>query len=69
MTKFIFGLPIFFYVIQLILQLTYFRRDSPKFLLLSGKKSEAKKEIAKIYSKTEGEGVTDLIAVGLAKSM
>ena len=32
----IFGLPIVFYVIQLILQFTYFRRDSVKFMLLKG---------------------------------
>ena len=32
----IFGLPIVFYVIQLALQFTYFRRDSVKFMLLNG---------------------------------
>ena len=41
----IFGLPIFFYVMQLILQLTYFRHDSVKYLLLEGKKHEAEREI------------------------
>lgn len=45
MTQVIFGLPIFFYVMQLILQLTYFRHDSVKYLLLEGKKHEAEREI------------------------
>lgn len=35
-TQVIFGLPIFFYVIQLILQFTYFTNDSVKFMLLKG---------------------------------
>ena len=35
-TQVVFGLPIVFYVIQLILHFTYFDRDSVKFLLLTG---------------------------------
>ena len=50
-TQVVFGLPIVFYVIQLILQFTYFRRDSVKFLLLNGKQFEAEQEIMKIYSR------------------
>ena len=33
-TQFIFALPIFFYILQLLLQFTYFKRDSVKFLVL-----------------------------------
>ena len=73
MTQVIFGLPIIFYVIQLILQFTYFTRDSVKFLLLADKKEEAELEIQKIYSdcktSTNYEGVASLIADTLMKSV
>ena len=50
-TNIIFGLPILFYLLQLLIQYTYFTRDTPKFLLLSSKKPEAMLEIGKIYSR------------------
>ena len=62
-TQVIFGLPIVFYVIQLTLQLTYFRRDSVKFLLVTGKKDEAEIEISRIYYNMEDEDQSSLIAV------
>ena len=55
MTKVIFGLPIIFYVIQLALQLTYFKADSVKFLLVKGKDAEAEEQIKKIYAKAEND--------------
>ena len=37
----VFGLPIVFYVIQLILQFTYFNVDTPKYLLLTNQRPQA----------------------------
>ena len=64
-----FGLPIFFYVVQLILQFTYFNHDSVKFLLLAGKKAEAESEIRRIYVGMEEEGQSSLLAMYLVKSV
>ena len=68
-TQVVFGLPIVFYVIQLILQFTYFRRDSVKFLLLNGKQFEAEQEIMKIYSRANDASEASQIAVDLMRSV
>jgi len=36
LTMIIFGLPLLFYAIQLLLQFTYFTNESPKYLILNG---------------------------------
>ena len=69
MTQVIFGLPIVFYVIQLALQFTYFRRDSVKFLLVGDYKYEAESEIQKIYKGVDNEGSASLVAASLMKSV
>ena len=68
-TQVVFGLPIVFYVLQLILQFTYFTRDSVKFLLLAGEKYEAEEEIRRIYIDSYDEGQASLIALCLLKSV
>ena len=50
-TQVVFGLPIVFYIFQLILLFTYFKRDSVKFLLLSNDEEGAVTEVARIYER------------------
>jgi len=68
MTKVIFGLPIVFYVIQLALQLMYFKEDSVKFLLVKGKSVSAEAEIKKIYATADSDGQASMIAKELLKT-
>lgn len=50
--------------------MTYFRRDSVKFLLLAGdKKQDAIVEIKRIYSSADSEGAANQIAVALVQSV
>ena len=69
MTQVIFGLPIVFYIIQLILQFTYFRCDSVKFLLIAGRNYDAESEIMKVYSNCDNRGAASLVASSLMKSV
>lgn len=68
-TQVIFGLPIVFYLLQLLLQFTYFRKDSVKFLLLKGKKKDACEEIMKIYEDAVDEKAAYYIGEDLMKSV
>lgn len=58
----IFGLPIPFYLLQLLMQFTYLNRDTPKFLLLQSNKPDAMKEIGKIYSNANSPAECEEIA-------
>jgi len=65
----VFGLPIVFYILQLILQFTYFNQDSVKFLLLQGKVEEASIEIERVYEAAVDEDAAREIAVKLTKTI
>ena len=65
----IFGLPIVFYILQLLLQFTYFKTDSIKFLLIAGRNQEAEAEIKKVYIGVDTDGAASLVANSLLKSV
>jgi len=48
-TQVIFGMPIVFYIIQLIIQIFYLSEDTVKFLLLKDREAECEIAIKKIY--------------------
>ena len=69
MTYVIFGLPIVFYILQLLLQFTYFSNDSIKFLLIGGHNDIAESEIKKVYVGVDTDGAASLVANSLMKSV
>ena len=69
MVQVVFGLPIVFYIIQLILHFTYFKQDTPKFLLLTDRKELAKLEIGMIYEGADTPSDTAKIAKLLLRSV
>lgn len=48
-TQLIFGLPIPIFIIQLLLQFFYFKRNPPKFLVINKMYEEAERELRHIY--------------------
>ena len=65
----VFGLPIVFYLLQLLMQFTYFNQDSVKFLLLQGKVEEASTEIERIYVDAVDDDAARDIAVKLTRTI
>ena len=49
--------------------MTYFKRDSVKFLLIQGKRDEAEIEIERIYADMSEEGQSSLVTIYLLKSV
>ena len=48
-------MPILFYVIQLVIQITYLTEDTVKFLLVNGRIEECERAINKVYKTDSGE--------------
>eukprot|EP00351_Strombidinopsis_sp_SopsisLIS2011_P005555 CAMPEP_0116873068 /NCGR_PEP_ID=MMETSP0463-20121206/4036_1 /TAXON_ID=181622 /ORGANISM="Strombidinopsis sp, Strain SopsisLIS2011" /LENGTH=167 /DNA_ID=CAMNT_0004514355 /DNA_START=594 /DNA_END=1094 /DNA_ORIENTATION=- len=56
-----FGMPLVFFAAELTLFFTYFPTESPKFLLLTGKREQAEASVARIYTDPDVAKITDYI--------